>query len=298
MNDVTILNSDDISTIGRRIKYARKKQGLSQEELAEAVYIKREKINYIENDTPGRYLKSDEIVDIAKALNTSTDFLLGLVDNTSTDIEIKEIGKYLRLSEEAVIEISKMKNDKDILNYFFTETGFPELMTSLKKYKIICDIIKQYMPILALVIDYSNYIQKCIISKELKNIIPLFDSCEKTLDEILNLLEYCGVVNMSEVQYLQGAYIVLKEIVFNANHTRISRFDDAIDDFILGFQALEAFTYGYRKQLSFEVSEHFDTYVKGDFRLYTEYNLKSYKELVGKFISEHNENLQYFEKDN
>ena len=66
---------------GGRIKEARKKMGLSQQELAaklqtEGINIERDSVSRIEIGT--RFVADYEITVIAKILNVSADYLLGL----------------------------------------------------------------------------------------------------------------------------------------------------------------------------------------------------------------------------
>ncbi|KYH31535.1 MAG: helix-turn-helix domain-containing protein [Moorella sp. (in: firmicutes)] len=73
-------------SIGKRIKELREKIGLTQEELAERVQISRSALaNY---ESGYREPKGDILVRFAKALNTSTDFLLG------NEVKIDKTKKY------------------------------------------------------------------------------------------------------------------------------------------------------------------------------------------------------------
>lgn len=61
-------------TIGQRIKECRKKMGMTQEELAEILYTKKNTISSYESDKID--LKVKTVQDIAKALNTTPGYLL------------------------------------------------------------------------------------------------------------------------------------------------------------------------------------------------------------------------------
>ena len=87
-------------TLGERIAFERKDKGISQEELANKIYIKRELLNMIENDK--RVPKIDVLVDISKNLGISTDYLLGLTDVKTTDTDLYSACDYTGLSEEVV----------------------------------------------------------------------------------------------------------------------------------------------------------------------------------------------------
>lgn len=64
----------DYEILGRRIKDARKKAGLTQEQLASATGMSQQHIGNIE--TAANKLSLQALVDIANALDTTTDALL------------------------------------------------------------------------------------------------------------------------------------------------------------------------------------------------------------------------------
>lgn len=69
-----------------RLKFLRKKNKLSQEELAKKINTTKGTISNYENEhsTP-----SNEVLkDLAKVLNTTTDYLLGLIDNPNPPGEL------------------------------------------------------------------------------------------------------------------------------------------------------------------------------------------------------------------
>lgn len=68
--------------MGERIKELRKKAGLTQQELAEKLgYVSKVSINQIE--TGQRPLPAGKVIDTAKALNTSVNYLFGITDDPS-----------------------------------------------------------------------------------------------------------------------------------------------------------------------------------------------------------------------
>lgn len=87
-----------MNTIGQRIKALREDSDLSQKELAANVNITEATLSRYENDL--REPKVSIIIRLAKELNTTTDFLLGLSENpydkNQTALGLGEI-KLLRL---------------------------------------------------------------------------------------------------------------------------------------------------------------------------------------------------------
>lgn len=89
---------------GERISALRKKQGLKQVELAKKLNVSRQIISYYE--TGARLPNTEDIAALAEILNTTTDYLIGLTSAASTDMDLKTVCDYTRLSEEAVKALS------------------------------------------------------------------------------------------------------------------------------------------------------------------------------------------------
>lgn len=68
-----------MDTLGKRIKYLRETQGITQRQLAEAIGIREATLSRYENDK--RDTQWQILGKLAEKLNTSSDYLLGLTDN-------------------------------------------------------------------------------------------------------------------------------------------------------------------------------------------------------------------------
>lgn len=97
--------------LGERLKSARVKAGQTQEDIAKLLRVQRQVISYFENGS--RTPNIDDLIKLAEIFGTSTDYLLGLTDAQSTDLEVKYICDYTGLSEEAV---SELHNNKELIN--------------------------------------------------------------------------------------------------------------------------------------------------------------------------------------
>lgn len=87
-------------TLGQRIKAYRIKMGMSQDELAEIMNIPKKTLSGYECDRVD--IKSSVIVDLARCLETTPNYLLGYEENTV----IKEITEILRnMTDEKVKEM-------------------------------------------------------------------------------------------------------------------------------------------------------------------------------------------------
>ena len=86
-------------TVGELVKKQRKKLNLTQAELAEKINSDSCYISRIETGT--RKISIDNLVALANALNTSSDYLLGLSSNVVLHEHISEMERILQsLSEE------------------------------------------------------------------------------------------------------------------------------------------------------------------------------------------------------
>lgn len=92
------------ASLGKRIEYARTKIGLSQEDLASKVNRSRVQITQYETDARG--IDNMALKDIAVTLNVSVDYLLGLTDFESLDVENKAINERLGLSDDVIDNLS------------------------------------------------------------------------------------------------------------------------------------------------------------------------------------------------
>ncbi len=92
--------SEKYNRLGDRIKERRQSLGLSQAELAYQLHCTQAALSQYENGN--RQPGFQELVQIASALNTSTDYLLGVTHIKTVDSNIKMIGDYLGLTEESI----------------------------------------------------------------------------------------------------------------------------------------------------------------------------------------------------
>lgn len=66
-------------TLGQRLRAQRIRLGMTQEELAEALYVEKSIISYYENDK--KEMRASGLAEIAKVLQTTPNYLLGFADN-------------------------------------------------------------------------------------------------------------------------------------------------------------------------------------------------------------------------
>ena len=95
----------------------------SQKDFADDIQMKRENYTSIENGNGERHLKDWQIIALAKKYNVSADFILGLIEEPSSDVEIKRIYEKYGLTEQSLTNLeilnaielySKLKNKEKL----------------------------------------------------------------------------------------------------------------------------------------------------------------------------------------
>ncbi|PBI62260.1 helix-turn-helix domain-containing protein [Clostridioides difficile] len=106
-----------MESLGDRIANLRKELDINQKELATKVGITEASLSRYENNL--REPKSEIIVRLAKALETSKDYLLGVNDNTKISKEDKLIIENLSVSEKTKKLLEKIysleKEDREAI---------------------------------------------------------------------------------------------------------------------------------------------------------------------------------------
>ena len=113
--------------IGDRLATARKKKGLTQIELAEALggRYNQQMISHVERDRST--LRVDGLVNAAKVLNVSTDYLLGFTDDpTSADDRLSLAAK----TQLAALKASVLSFEESSSNERTSSPTMPEYSTS------------------------------------------------------------------------------------------------------------------------------------------------------------------------
>lgn len=122
--------------LGEKLKEIRKEHNLNQSEFGELFGLTQNTITNIENDK--RVPTYEILIEIAKRFNISVDYLLGLSEAKTNDIELKAICDYTGLTE-------------DIINTLHTQKGkirrvlLCENMVVLEREKTNRNTIKKYL---------------------------------------------------------------------------------------------------------------------------------------------------------
>ena len=86
-------------TLGQRIRAQRIRLGMTQEELAERLYMKKSTISYYETDK--KEMRASCLAEIARALYTTPDYLLGF-EEEKDQFEKEMLGLLQSIIDEKV----------------------------------------------------------------------------------------------------------------------------------------------------------------------------------------------------
>lgn len=174
---MTCNNKTDLKSIGKRIKEARNKLKMSQQELGgKCSNLKRETISYYENGS--RDIKTDMLIQLAKNLNVSADWLLGLSEAKTTNPKIKEVCEYTGLSENALNKILKEKDHCCIkqLNQIIEDKDFWNIVDFFCNYRNTATIISEHNA------EYSNLYLESIKDENTEEIKKKYEILQTALD--------------------------------------------------------------------------------------------------------------------
>lgn len=124
------LNENSFASFKDRLKEAMNIRGINQRQLAEKIKVTPQSISYYYNGS--RLPDANVLRDIAKALEVSADYLLGMSDVTSTNIETKEISRITGLTEHS---IARLRNETEYMCEL-SVTSMPQeaLINAMEKY--------------------------------------------------------------------------------------------------------------------------------------------------------------------
>lgn len=126
----------NISEKVQELLKSKKCKGMGQNEIAEKIGISPSVLSKLCSGN-SKAPSADTVLAIAKYFNVSTDWLLGLSDNPTTDKATKSLCKTLGLSDVAVFFLKDENNQniRDVINFLFgLHYDFCEYQSDLEKY--------------------------------------------------------------------------------------------------------------------------------------------------------------------
>lgn len=126
---------DNKKMLGNRINTALAMRDKKQKELAHAIQVTDNTISYFCSGK--RTPNLQQIIAIAKELDVSTDYLLGLSGTPSIDEDIQVACKTVGLTETAINEIKASRGwGLDVLNCFLENSDFFSLLLEVQRLAI------------------------------------------------------------------------------------------------------------------------------------------------------------------
>lgn len=120
--------------IGERIKHLRTSKKLTQDDVAHALNVKRETVTRWE--TGASDIKTEITILLSKYFNVSADYLLGLTENTSTNISEIGISNKTGFSTSTVENILNLSAEhKTILDKIINELLKSDLLEKFEELK-------------------------------------------------------------------------------------------------------------------------------------------------------------------
>ena len=127
-----------MTSIGKNIRLLRGKAGLTQEDLARILGVPRPAITEIEKGR--RRVSGEELVRLAKALEITTDQILGLVSPPSVVVDIPPAPQVVRESQPALrisVPRKNLEKFREVLLYVLARVGAKPNIGETVLYKLI-----------------------------------------------------------------------------------------------------------------------------------------------------------------
>lgn len=121
----------------------------SQQELADKLGVRREYVKFWE--TKERDIKVTDLVKLAEHFNVPTDYLLGLTDEKTTDVNLKAVYRDIGLNSREVKSIRKIKE-------FGAIDGLHAILDN-PAILLLCNHISKLIHISRKILDDKNYYQ-------------------------------------------------------------------------------------------------------------------------------------------
>ena len=185
--------------LGLRIKNLRESIGMSQERLAKLLKIGRASLSQIENGE--RKISAEELSNIAKIFNTTTDILLDLDKKIEVTVEKNE--RRILKKEEIRISVPKrnLEKFKEVLLYILNRVGSKPNIGETVIYKLLYFIDFNF---------YEKYEEQLIGATYIKN---HFGPTPIEFKKIIEEMEGRDLVKIKDkyFQYPQTKYLPLRE---------------------------------------------------------------------------------------
>jgi transcriptional regulator with XRE-family HTH domain len=184
--------------IGQRIKKLREEIGISQQNLAGKLGILRPTISQIENGE--RKVTAEELIRLSKILNTSVQYLMGLVDQP--EIVLQERREKMTKPQMRInVPAKNVDKFKEVLLYILEKVGSKPNIGETVIYKLLYFVDFNY---------YEKYEEQLIGATYIKNTYgPTPIEFRKIVDKMIEKKEIIRVAN-EYFSFPQTKYLPLR----------------------------------------------------------------------------------------
>ena len=119
-----------MNKFSKRLRQLRSNKEMKQSDIAEILGVSMQSYSAYEN---GREPNYDTLIQIAKLFDVSSDYLLGLTDAKTRDIDIQAMCEKTGLSEKGINSLINCPyNDTNCIDYLITDNFFNELVRIIR----------------------------------------------------------------------------------------------------------------------------------------------------------------------
>lgn len=175
---------DNRTVIGSRINSALAFSNKKQKELAAHLGVQDNTISYFCSGK--RVPNAEQIIEISKFLGVSSDYILGLTNNITTDKDLDDISKYTGLNEMALkyIKVIEKEGYIDSLNVLLTSYNIVSLIENIDNTfkvidyfsndtNIINDVFNEFIEDIT-----NNLFMKVTLSNQQNILMHLYSVCQ------------------------------------------------------------------------------------------------------------------------
>ena len=179
------MKKKECSKFGDKLKELRKREKMTQSDLSNKLNINR--VTITKYETGERTPTTDDIISLAKYFNVSTDYLLGITDNSTTNTDLQAVCNYTGLHENVIEIIKDLKalGKISVLNDIINSPDFPFLIDGIIDYnETVYKIIDYYSKSHNFTNEDENNIKKAKQYLERQGYIinPVTDTVKSTFD--------------------------------------------------------------------------------------------------------------------
>ena len=270
-----------LCALSDRLRELRTKKDLSQQGLATKAGTIREKIMYAELNIKGRVLKVDELAEIAKVLETTPDYLLGISNSRMSD-------NNNGLSDSTNVLANKMKKSQiGLLDKMIPEIEEQKQLDFLQIYIIVAYVNKNILPHILNDVKLKIESNRDLTSIDIQKVAFLTFYLDTFRNQNVEYTDYINFLTNNYAETIKNARNEIGQLTFYNNDKYIKVNFDTIRQVTKMLNEFESYVeYEVFKRLKKTINEMTYNYIKDD----TYFN--EIKQLFNEIVNSNNEKLK------